>query len=71
MRTNIFVDVERVAGLAMSFAQSLGKTFGISVVKEALLAADHGVTAMHDPTEGGIAMGLYEMASASGLCQSR
>ena len=38
---------------------------GISVVKEALFAADHGATAMHDPTEGGIAMGLYELASAS------
>src|SRR5262245_4706432 len=40
---------------------------GISVVKEALLAAAHGVTAMHDPTEGGIAMGLYELATASGI----
>jgi len=38
---------------------------GISVVKEALLAAEHGATAMHDPTEGGIAMGLYELATAS------
>ncbi|MGE0823172.1 MAG: AIR synthase family protein [Candidatus Binatia bacterium] len=38
---------------------------GISVVKEALLAAEHGVTAMHDPTEGGIAMGLYELSTAS------
>src|SRR5262249_47897660 len=38
---------------------------GISVVQEALLAATHGATAMHDPTEGGIAMGLYELASAS------
>lgn len=47
-------------------AQSLGKTCGISVVTDALIAADHGATAMHDPTEGGIAMGLYEMASASG-----
>jgi thiamin-phosphate kinase len=47
-------------------ALSLGQTFGISVVKEALLAAEHGATAMHDPTEGGIAMALYELASASG-----
>ncbi len=38
---------------------------GISVVKEALLAAAHGATAMHDPTEGGIAMGLHELATAS------
>ncbi|MBI3801708.1 MAG: hypothetical protein HY268_32665 [Deltaproteobacteria bacterium] len=40
---------------------------GISVVKEALLAADHGATALHDPTEGGIAMGLYELATASSV----
>jgi len=38
----------------------------ISVVREALLAAEYGATAMHDPTEGGVAMGLYEMAEASG-----
>ena len=47
-------------------ALSLGQTLGISVVTEALLAAEHGATAMHDPTEGGIAMALYELASASG-----
>jgi hydrogenase expression/formation protein HypE len=46
-------------------AMHLRHTLGISVVKEALLAAEHGVTAMHDPTEGGIAMGLYELATAS------
>lgn len=40
---------------------------GISVVKEALLAAAHGATAMHDPTEGGLTMGLYELATASGV----
>lgn len=47
-------------------ALSLSQTFGISVVTEALLAAEHGATAMHDPTEGGISMALYELASASG-----
>jgi hydrogenase expression/formation protein HypE len=41
---------------------------GISVVTAALAAAKSGgVRAMHDPTEGGIATGLYEMAAASGL----
>src|SRR5262249_13069002 len=40
---------------------------GISVVKEALLAAEYGATAMHDPTEGGVAMGVYELATASGV----
>jgi hydrogenase maturation factor len=39
---------------------------GISVVRTALAAAACGVTAMHDPTEGGIATGLAELACASG-----
>ncbi|HKA53952.1 MAG TPA: AIR synthase-related protein, partial [Candidatus Binatia bacterium] len=47
-------------------AVNLRHTPGISVVKEALLAAEHGATAMHDPTEGGVALGLYELATASG-----
>ena len=41
---------------------------GISVLQPALLAAEQGwVTAMHDPTEGGIATGLAEMASAANV----
>ena len=40
----------------------------ISVVEEAVLAFDiGGVTAMHDPTEGGIAGGIHELADASGV----
>jgi hydrogenase maturation factor len=39
---------------------------GISIVDAALLAADLGASAMHDPTEGGLASGLYELAVASG-----
>ncbi len=39
---------------------------GISVLKEALLANTlQGIHAMHDPTEGGLSMGLYELAKAS------
>jgi len=39
---------------------------GISVLKAARLAGDHvGVTAMHDPTEGGLATALHEMAHAA------
>jgi len=38
---------------------------GISVVKDALLANKFKVHSMHDPTEGGLATGLYEIASAS------
>jgi hydrogenase expression/formation protein HypE len=40
---------------------------GISVVEAALLAARLGATALHDPTEGGLAAGLHELADASGV----
>ncbi|MCB0061768.1 MAG: hypothetical protein KDE19_06630 [Caldilineaceae bacterium] len=41
---------------------------GISVLEPALLAAQTGVvTAMHDPTEGGIATGLHELATAASV----
>jgi hydrogenase maturation factor len=40
---------------------------GISVVPDAqLLLAAGGITALHDPTEGGLAMGVREMAEAAG-----
>lgn len=39
---------------------------GLSVVPEAKAALGSGVSAMHDPTEGGVLMGAYELASASG-----
>lgn len=38
---------------------------GISVVAEALLAGRAGATSMHDPTEGGVAAALFELATAS------
>lgn len=41
---------------------------GISVVADARVALEAGeVHALHDPTEGGVATGLMEMAAASGL----
>ncbi|MFZ3368729.1 MAG: AIR synthase-related protein, partial [Candidatus Sulfotelmatobacter sp.] len=42
---------------------------GISVVSAALAAANVGevVHAMHDPTEGGLAMGLFELVAPAGL----
>ena len=41
---------------------------GISVVKEATDAVETGgVHAMHDPTEGGVATGLHELAEAAGV----
>lgn len=41
---------------------------GISIVREARLAVSlRAATAMHDPTEGGLATGLRELAGASGV----
>ena len=41
---------------------------GISVVKDARLALEAGeVHALHDPTEGGVATGLWELAEAANL----
>ena len=43
------------------------KNPGISIVKDVEIALNNGkVKAMHDPTEGGLSMGLYELAVASG-----
>ena len=41
---------------------------GISVVEDAMLAQRYAeIHAMHDPTEGGLASGLYELAQAGGV----
>lgn len=40
---------------------------GISVVRDAAIARAGGATAFHDPTEGGVATGLRELAGAAGL----
>ncbi|MFW6138649.1 MAG: AIR synthase-related protein, partial [Spirochaetota bacterium] len=41
---------------------------GISVVRDAIRArSEAGITGMHDPTEGGVLAGAYEMAVGSGL----
>ena len=40
---------------------------GISVVEAAIAAGGLGATAMHDPTEGGLAAGLHELAVAAGV----
>jgi hydrogenase maturation factor len=46
-------------------AQRLRRRPGISVVMEAVIAARHGASAMHDPTEGGVRAALHEVAFAS------
>lgn len=41
---------------------------GLSVIKEALVASEHAsVHAMHDPTEGGLATALHEVALAANV----
>jgi hydrogenase expression/formation protein HypE len=76
------VPIEATALLAREFPERLGSLFtaeelaqaqrflydpGISVLREARLACAAGeVTAMHDPTEGGLAGALWELAEASG-----
>ncbi|MCS7119759.1 MAG: AIR synthase family protein [Nitrososphaerota archaeon] len=64
---------ERYDTLQVSIDKSLlesAKQFyeRISIVEEALAAFNTGgVTAMHDPTEGGVAGGIHELADASNL----
>ncbi len=49
-------------------AQSYLYDPGISVFREAMLAnRSFSLHAMHDPTEGGLAMGLYELSEAAGV----
>ena len=49
-------------------ARGLLFTPGISVAKAATIACDvGGVNSMHDPTEGGLATGLLEIATAAGV----
>ena len=53
---------------AVERAKNFLFTPGISVVRDAKVAQSAGrVTAMHDPTEGGLATGLIELARASEL----
>lgn len=65
-----FEDRLRAAGVPGAVVQR-AKGFlddpGISVVDAALRAARLGVHAMHDPTEGGVIAGLWEMANASNM----
>jgi hydrogenase expression/formation protein HypE len=49
-------------------ARNYLKQPGISVVKEALAAAENGcATAMHDPTEGGVLSALWELSEAASV----
>lgn len=58
--------LKRVESRTILKAQSFAKN--ISIVDEAMnISKIVGVHALHDPTEGGILNGLWEMAEASGL----
>ncbi|MGA2971187.1 MAG: AIR synthase family protein [Candidatus Bathyarchaeia archaeon] len=75
------VGIEGTAVLASDFPHKLRPKIGrkllrqakglrnlISVVDEALIAVHAGgVKAMHDPTEGGLLQGVWELAEASGV----
>ena len=57
---------ERFSDSFLEICRGYLKEPGISVVKEARIAmATGGIHAMHDPTEGGVASGLREIAVAS------
>jgi hydrogenase maturation factor len=61
---------ERLKDLPASLVRSARGAIeepGISIVEPALEAARLGAHALHDPTEGGLATGLHELAEASGL----
>ncbi len=62
--------LERLGVSAAVLEEARGYIFrpGLSVVREALLAAEsEAAHAMHDPTEGGLATALSELALASGV----
>lgn len=61
---------DRLAGLdpaVFGAAAVAAEDPGISVVDAALSAATLGARALHDPTEGGLASALHEMAAAAGI----
>ena len=61
---------DRLHGVDASGLRAAGAALddpGISVVEPALLATELGAVALHDPTEGGLAAGLHELASAAGV----
>lgn len=57
----------QLSAVDISVARNFLHQPGISVVRDARLAVAAGrVSAMHDPTEGGLAAALWELAQASG-----
>ncbi len=60
--------VGKVAPAVLERARDLLRDPGILVVRDALAAIEAGgVHGLHDPTEGGLAQGVHEMAEAAGV----
>lgn len=59
--------LEKIDAAVLARAQEALRDPGISLVDAALLATELGAKALHDPTEGGLAGGLHEMAAAAGV----
>ena len=62
--------MHRLNELPAAIRQAAGNAIsdpGISIVDAALMAAELGAVALHDPTEGGLSAGLHELAEASGM----
>lgn len=58
--------IGRLSEAEIAAAQSYSRIPGIGVTRDAGIAAEAGrVTAMHDPTEGGLAAALWELAEAA------
>lgn len=58
----------RLSDQEIERARNFLRNPGISVVRDAAIATAAGeVHAMHDPTEGGLATGLHELAQAAGV----
>jgi hydrogenase expression/formation protein HypE len=57
----------KVEGRVLAEAHAALQHPGISLVDAALLASELGAKALHDPTEGGLVGGLYEMAAAAAV----
>ena len=63
-----FADEGRFLGLSEEELQEASRLSGeVSVVREALILADHGATSMHDVTRGGILETSIEISRLSGV----
>lgn len=63
-----FADIAQKFGLSKKEIRKAGELMGeVSVVREAVLLAEHGATTMHDVTRGGLLETLLEISQLSGV----